>query len=299
MLAAIDLGSNSFRLLIGKERDGVIEEVTQAREPNRIASGVDENLMLTDDAIANAYIAIVHLREIMNQYPIKEIRAVATNTFRIAKNTDVFIQEAQKILRCPIRVVSGHEEGRLIYLGVNNMLADKNEDRLVIDIGGGSTELIYGRGDQIIKIHSFAVGTVKQAADYFEDYQVKLEFFEAAINHAHTCLKDAIEQFKHHHYPMVYGSSGTLRAIAEVIEQYPLGDGRCTLENLNLLKHKMCSIGHVSDIDLRGIKQKRTTSVIGGLSILIALFNELSLHEMHPINAGLRKGLLVDYLQNK
>jgi exopolyphosphatase/guanosine-5'-triphosphate,3'-diphosphate pyrophosphatase len=167
MLAAVDLGSNSFRLHIARHEGDAIRVVKSAREPIRLAAGLDADGNLTPQAIQNAVDCLARFREILNAYPIDSVRVVATNTIRIAKNSAAILPRAEAAIGHPIDVISGEEEGRLIYMGVSNAIPVPDERRLVMDIGGGSTEVILGRGHEIIKVESFSIGTVKHSASFF------------------------------------------------------------------------------------------------------------------------------------
>lgn len=167
MFAAIDLGSNSFRLHIGEYVNGSICVIKSAREPNRLAAGLNKKNVLSAEAFQKGLDALRRLREILDAYPLSDVKVVATNTLRIATNASEFLQDAEKVIGYPIEVISGEEEARLIYLGVANVLARPEERRLVIDIGGGSTELIYGKGQEIVRAESFSVGTCSGRACLF------------------------------------------------------------------------------------------------------------------------------------
>jgi len=166
MLAAVDLGSNSFRLHIGRHEGDVIRVFKSARDPIRLAAGLDADGNLTPEAIERALNCLRRFREILSAYPMDAVRVVATNTIRIAKNAAEFLPLAEAAIGCPIEVISGQEEGRLIYMGVANSIAIPGERRLVLDIGGGSTEVILGRGHEIVKVESFPIGTVKHSLTF-------------------------------------------------------------------------------------------------------------------------------------
>ncbi|EEO28218.1 Ppx/GppA phosphatase family protein [Oxalobacter paraformigenes] len=294
MFAAIDLGSNSFRLHIGEYVNGVICVVKSAREPNRLAAGLDKNNVLSEEAMARGLEALKKLRAILDAYPLSDVRAVATNTLRIASNAPVFLQNAEKVLGYPIEVISGEEEGRLIYLGVANVLARPEERRLVIDIGGGSTELICGKGQEIERVESFSVGTVRQSLAFFHDGIIDGASFEAAILSARSQFEDAVDYYRSCGWTEVYGSSGTIRAIAEILAVNRIGDGRFTLENLERLREKMIGAGHLNQLKLDGIKAERASSILGGLTILVVLLKDFGIGVLKPIEAGLRMGIMWD-----
>jgi len=167
MFAAIDLGSNSFRLHIGSYEVGAIRIIKSARDPIRLAAGLDSDGYLTDQAMQTAWECLANFRTILNAYSLDAVRVVATNTLRVAKNSAAFLPAAEKAIGYPIEIISGEEEGRLIYMGVASKLAAPDERRLVIDIGGGSTEVILGQGSNVQHVESFSIGTVRQGLSFF------------------------------------------------------------------------------------------------------------------------------------
>ena len=294
MLAAVDLGSNSFRLQIGEYVDGAIRVIRTAREPNRLAAGLDKNNFLTDAALAGGLEALRNLNSILKQYPVSTVRAVATNTLRVAVNAPDFLIRAEDALAYPIEVISGEEEGRLIYLGVDNLLSRQDERRLVIDIGGGSTEVILGRGKVVERVESFSVGTVGQSLNFFPDGVITAAGFEAAILSARSHFEDVRSYYHKRYWQAVYGSSGTMRAIAEIIAAAEIGDGRLTAKNLDLLRQEMVHAGKIRKLNLPGLRQERAASVVGGLSIMIVLMQDLKMPVMTPVESGLRMGIMWD-----
>lgn len=294
MLAAIDMGSNSFRLQIGEYVDGAIRVVRTAREPNRLAAGLDKNNCLTDAAVASGMEALKNLRQVLDLYPVRKVRAVATHTLRVARNAPEFLSRGEKALGYPIEVISGEEEGRLIYLGVDNLLSRPKERRLVVDIGGGSTEVARGKGETIERVESFSVGTVGQSQVFFPDGIITEEGFRLAVLSARSVFEDIKVHYHRRYWDMAYGSSGTMRAIAEIIAENGIGDGRFSAENLDLLRRRMVRAGRISKLDLQGLRQERAASIVGGLSILISLMQELKMPVMTPVASGLRMGIMWD-----
>ena len=300
MFAAIDLGSNSFRAHVGNVVDGAITIFKSTRESNRMAAGLDENNHLTQEAMERGLAAIRNIKDFLQQYPLSEVRAVATNTFRVAKNAKDFLEKAEKILGYPIDVISGEEEGRLIYLGVANVLNVPYEKRLVIDIGGGSTEIIVGHGSEIERVESFPIGTVRQSLGFFKDGKITSASFVAALLYAKSRFEDAADYYRYTGWTAVYGSSGTIRATGEMLAINDIGDGLFTLENLKKLKARMIEVGRLDRLKLDGIKSERVTSILGGLTILLVLMEQFDIRRIFPIEAGLRVGVMWDtYLKSK
>jgi len=236
MFAAVDLGSNSFRLHVGRLDGDVIRVVKSARDPIRLAAGLDKNGNLTPQAIISGIESLARFRTILRDYQLDAVRVVATNTLRVAKNAHEFLPDAERAIGYPVEIISGEEEGRLIYMGVAGALALPDEDRLVIDIGGGSTEVILGRGGEIKRVESFSIGTVNQSLAFFADGQITAAAFERAVLSARSHVEDAVVPFGAQHRSKVYGSSGTMRAIADTIAKNGMGDGRVTPVSVEALK---------------------------------------------------------------
>jgi exopolyphosphatase/guanosine-5'-triphosphate,3'-diphosphate pyrophosphatase len=294
MLAAIDLGSNSFRLHIARHEEGSLQIVKSLREPIRLAASLDENGDLSPQAIRAAIDTLKRFSSLLKSYPLDGARVVATNTLRIAKNTEAFLPEAEEAIGYPIEIISGEEEGRLIYMGVACALNMPAEKRLVIDIGGGSTELIIGTDLQIEQVESFSVGNVKHSFLHFENGAINEQYFQAAILSARSYFADAAPIYRDKGWEQVYGSSGTIRSIADAIAKNRLGDGRLSRHNLEELKNRLIQCGHVSQISLDGMRPDRAPVIAGGLAILIGLTEELNFDVLHPVEAGLRMGVLWD-----
>ena len=219
---------------------------------------------------------------------------VATNTLRVAKNVHEFLPAAERAIGFPIEIISGEEEGRLIYMGVAGSLALPEEERLVLDIGGGSTEVILGCGSEIQCVESFGIGNVNQSLAFFPDGSIDDAAFERAILSTRSHVEDAVGQFGSRVRTKVYGSSGTVRAIADVIVKNGLGDGRVTALSVAALKQRLIEFGHVSKIELSGLKPERTAVIMGGLAVLIGLMQEFDIALLTPVEAGLRMGVMWD-----
>ena len=299
MFAAVDLGSNSFRLHVGKHDGETIRVLKSMREPIRLAAGLDADGNLTATARQGALACLASFKAVLDTYELDAVRVVATSAMRVARNGAEFLPELEQAIGYPIEIISGEEEGRLIYMGVANALAAPSERRLVIDIGGGSTELALGRGLEIERVESFSVGTVKQSLSFFVGGRVDAASYEAAILSARSHFEDAAPPYHPQYWKNAYGSSGTIRAIADIIARNDLGDGKLTAASLDALKKRFIAFGHVSKIDMPGLRPDRAGTIIGGLAILIALVHELDIAVMTPLEAGLRMGVMWDlYLRS-
>ena len=294
MFAAVDLGSNSFRLHVGHHDGESIRVVKSAREPIRLAAGLDSKGNLTDAAMQSAIDALKGFNTLLKAYELEAVRVVATNTLRIARNVATFLPAAEKAIGYPIEIISGEEEGRLIYMGVASNIALPTERRLVLDIGGGSTEIILGKGQEIERVESFSIGTVKQSLLFFPGGRIDAASFESAILSARSHFEDAAPPYHPQYWSNAYGSSGTIRAIADAIAKNGLGDGTLSLKSLTALKIRLIQFGHTSRIELIGMKPDRAAVIVGGLAILIALIQELGIKTLIPVEAGLRMGVLWD-----
>ena len=294
MYAAVDLGSNSFRLHIGEPIAGQMHIVHTARDPIRLAAGLGPDGALTEEAMETAVRSLRDFGAILRQHRLDAVRVVATNTMRVATNAEALLPRLEAAIGHPIEVISGEEEGRLIYMGVSAALGRPFEQRLVIDVGGGSTEVIAGRGDEIQLVESFSIGTHPQSAAYFPGGVVDAAAFDAADNGARARFEDAAGQSRAHGWRAVYGSSGTIRAVNEVIARNRLGDGTMSIDSLLALRDRLIAAGHVDAFDLPGIKRERVIVMAGGLSVLIGAMQEFGVRTMTAINAGLRLGVLSD-----
>ncbi len=294
MFAAVDLGSNSFRLHIGRHDGETIRVLKSARDPIRLGAGLDGKGNLTEQAMQAALESLRRFHEILGAYPLNAVRVVATNTMRIAKNASSFLPAAESAVGYPIEIISGEEEGRLIYMGVACSQGSLSERRLVLDIGGGSTELILGKGHEIEQVESFSIGTVKHSLAFFPGGRIDAPSFDAAVLSARSHFEDAAPPYHPQYWSIAYGTSGTIRAIADAIAKNALGDGKLTYKSLDALKERLIQYGHISRIDLAGMKPDRAAIIVGGLAILMGLMQELGIKAMTPIEAGLRLGVLWD-----
>ena len=294
MFAAVDLGSNSFRLHVGMHDGETMRIIKTARDPIRLAAGLDGKGCLTETAMQTALESLTRFKTLLAGYPLTAVKVVATNTLRIAKNVAIFLPAAERAIGYPIEIISGEEEGRLIYMGVANTLGMPGERRLVLDIGGGSTELVLGRGPEIERVESFSVGTVKQSLGFFPGGRIDAASFDAAILSARSYFEDAAPPYHPQFWSTAYGSSGTIRAIHDAISKNALGDGTLSVKSMEALKARLVQYGHISRIELIGMKPDRAAVMVGGLAILIGLMQELGIKSLTPIEAGLRMGLLWD-----
>ena len=296
LFAAIDLGSNSFRLEIGQLEAGQLRRVEYIKETVRQGNGLDAERNLSQEAMQRGWDCLARFRERIADFSAEQVRAVATQTLREARNRDVFLSKAKRILGFPIEVIAGREEARLIYLGVSHLLPQSPERRLVIDIGGRSTELILGQNETPSTMESYRVGSVAWSMKYFADGVWSNANFKAAEIAAKAVLDEAQIPYNRNHWDICYGSSGTVGAVCDVLGQAGWPQGLVTREGLDWLKEKLIKAQRMDNLRLDNIKEDRRPVIGGGLSVLRALFDLLQIDEMRVASGGLRHGLLYELM---
>ena len=299
LLAAVDMGSNSFRLEIGRFESGHISRVEYLKETVRQGSGLDENKHLTPDAMERGWDCLARFGERLHGFQRQQVRAVATQTLREAKNRDVFLQHAERLLGFPIDVISGHEEARLIFQGVTHALPQADERRLVVDIGGRSTEIILGQGYTPHKMESYRLGSVAWSSQYFPNGELTAAAFNRAKIAALALLDEALPLFPVGSWDTAYGSSGTAGALADALSANGWPAGEITLEGLNWLVNKLIKAGHANEIAMDGMKDDRRAVIGGGISVMLAVFELFELTKMQRAQAALRHGALYDLIDRE
>ena len=295
-IAAVDLGSNSFRLQVGRVVDDQIYPLDSLREPVRLAAGLTADKYLDEAGQARAIECLKRFGERLRGLPPGAVRAVGTNTLRVAKNAREFVPQFEAALGFPIEVVAGREEARLIYLGVAHSLPASPETRLVADIGGGSTELIVGAGNQPHRLESLYMGCVSYSMRFFGDGKLA----KSAMKHAETAARIELEtikkQFSHKHWQQAVGSSGTARAIADIIEASGWSSSGITRDGLERLRQALLKAGDTARLDLPGLKDDRIAVLPGGFAIMSAIFAELDIEHMALATGAMRQGILWDMI---
>lgn len=299
LYAAIDLGSNSFRLEIGQLEAGHLRRVEYIKETVRQGNGLDAERNLSDAAMQRGWDCLARFAERIAGFRPSQVRAVATQTLREARNRDLFLAKAKDILGFPIEVITGREEARLIYLGVSHLLPHSPERRLVVDIGGRSTELILGQREQAQTLESYRVGSVAWSMKYFPDGQWTHAAFKAAEIAAKAVLDEAQSLYPRTSWDTCYGSSGTVGAVADVLSLAGWPDGLITREGLDWLKEKLLKAHKPEQLRLEGVKDDRRPVIGGGLAVLRAVFDLLQINEMVAAQGALRHGALYDLLDRE
>ena len=299
LFAAIDLGSNSFRLEIGQLEAGHLRRVEYLKETVRQGNGLDAERNLSEAAMQRGWDCLARFAERIAGFKPSQVRAVATQTLREARNRELFLTKAKDILGFPIEVITGREEARLIYLGVSHLLPHSPERRLVVDIGGRSTELILGQNEQAETLESYRVGSVAWSMKYFPDGQWTNSAFKAAEIAAKAVLDEAQIIYPRHGWDTCYGSSGTVGAVADVLSLAGWPDGLITRDGLDWLKEKLLKAQKPEHLRLEGVKDDRRPVIGGGLAVLRAVFDLLQINEMVAAQGALRHGALYDLLDRE
>jgi len=297
LLAAVDLGSNSFRLEIGRYDTGQINRTEYLKETVRQGNGLDANRNLTQDSMQRGWDCLARFAERLADFKKIQVRAVATQTLREARNRDEFLSKAHEILGFPIDVISGKEEARLIYQGVAHLLPQSDERRLVVDIGGRSTEIIVGKGLEALHLESYRVGSVTWSMKYFQDGQFTARAFESAEIAAKAILDEATDSYRADGWDVAYGSSGTVGAVSDVLSAAGWAPGLITRAGLDWLVDRLIKAQSADRIKIDGMKEDRRAVIGGGVSVLRAVFDLLDIQHMQVAAGALRHGVLYDLLE--
>jgi exopolyphosphatase/guanosine-5'-triphosphate,3'-diphosphate pyrophosphatase len=295
-LAAVDLGSNSFRLEIGTPQQHHMQRVDYLKETVRQGNGLDAHHNLTPEAMERGWACLARFGERLRGFDPQHVRAVATQTLREARNREVFVQRGSALLGFPIEVISGEEEAALIYRGVISQLPPSQERRLVIDIGGRSTEFVLGQANTRHAIASYGIGSVAWTSRHFPHGELSARAFADAQHDAACVLAPALHTFTPGNWDIAYASAGTANAVGETLAAYGQSQGVITREGLDWLERQLVQAGHIARVQLEGLKADRRPVLAGGLSVLRAVFDLMALDTMHIAQGALRMGLLYGLL---
>ena len=295
-IAAVDLGSNSFRLQVVRVVDDQLYPLDSLKETVRLASGLNADKQLDADAQARAIACLKRFNERLRDLPPAAVRAVGTNTFRVVKNAAQFLAEAEAALGFPIEVIPGREEARLIYLGVSHGLPPSSVKRLVVDIGGGSTECIIGEGYQPLEMESLYMGCVNFTQRYFADGKISKSAMQEAELAARAEAQSIAAVFTAGNWREAIGSSGTARALADVLQQNGWGDGGISAQGLEQVRGLLIKAGDIKNLNLPGLQADRIPVLPGGFAIMAGVFAELEIEHMIVAGGALREGVLYDLL---
>jgi len=296
VIAAVDLGSNSFHMVVARVGQGEISILDRIREMVRLGEGLDERDVLSDKVADRALECLGRFSERLRAIHASRVRAVGTNTLRKARNRQAFLARARIALGHPIEIISGVEEARLVYLGASQSLPSQEGRRLVLDIGGGSTEIIVGSERRIAQLESLYMGCVTISNRFFPDAIVSATRFSLARMFARRELQPVAERFRKEGWDEAVGTSGTIRATARMLTSADNSGGAITRAGLDELSANIIErrdiVAHRPD----GLGEQRAPVYPGGLAILMGVFDALGIEFMTTADGALREGLLYDLL---
>lgn len=296
LIAAIDLGSNSFHMVLAKTDHGEIRMLERLGDKVQLAAGINEERLLSEEAMQRGLDCLRRFAQLTASLPEGAVRVVGTNALREARNRSEFIHRAEEILGHPVEVISGREEARLIYLGVSHSIADTPGKRLVADIGGGSTEFIIGQRFEPLLRESLQMGCVSFTQRFFKDGKITPARYAQAYTAARLEIMGIEHALRRLGWEDAVGASGTIKAIGLAIQAAGLGSGEVNAEGMAWLKRKMFKAGEAEKLDLEGIKPDRRAIFPAGMAILEAIFDACDIQRMSHSEGALREGVLYDLL---
>ncbi|WP_323925514.1 exopolyphosphatase [Aeromonas caviae] len=294
LYAAVDLGSNSFHMVIARLTEGRMQIIDRIKERVRLAEGMDEQRRMSPEAMARGLDCLALFAERLTNIKPDQIRIAGTYTLRRASNARDFVREAAKVLNHPIEIISGQEEARLIYQGVAHTQHIEGQV-LVVDIGGGSTELIIGEGFEHKALTSRKMGCVSFTQSFFGNGKLGEKAFNAAVLEAQHQLAPIINQYRKLGWQSCLGSSGSIRTVRDVLQGEEWTDGAITLAGLERLKEEMLKHKRVDQLKLAGLTEERQGVFAAAVAILLGLFTSLPIERMEYSDGALREGLLYEF----
>ncbi len=294
LLAAIDLGSNSFHMVVSSVEQGELRPIDIMSEKVQLAAGLDSNDMLSDEAQQRGLDCLSRFAQRIVDLPRAAVKVVGTNALREARNSSDFIDQAEKLLEVPLEIIAGREEARLIYLGVSHTLADDHGNRLVVDIGGGSTEFIIGERFEPIELESLHMGCVSYTKQFFPQGEISAKAFRQAQTAAMRELLPIQDSYCTLGWNSSVGASGTIKAVRNACVHLGLCDDGISRDALFRLRDYILKYEHVDQLDIEVIKPERRQVLPAGLAVLCALFESLNIRHMAYSDGALREGLLYD-----
>lgn len=294
--AAVDLGSNSFHLVVARREHGELRFIDQIKEMVQLASGLDPNGYLNLEVQQRALDCLAQFGQMLRGIPDANIRAVGTQTFRRLKNANAFLMVVETALGCPVDIVAGREEARLVYLGVSQGVAGHEDRRLVIDIGGGSTELVVGEGTQPLEMESLQYGCVSGTRWYFGNGKITERQWNRAVRAVLAEIQELQVRYRSTGWDTAIGSSGTIRAAASICQQRGWCEDSLTPDAVDKLVAEALAAGSIDALDLPGLSDRRRTVFIGGLVMLHACMQALGIERLKISPYALREGVLHDLL---
>jgi exopolyphosphatase/guanosine-5'-triphosphate,3'-diphosphate pyrophosphatase len=297
IVAAVDLGSNSFHMIVARlDESGTLSVIDKLRETVRLGGGLKENGKLSKESMERALACLEQFGQRIRSLPKGDVRVAGTNTLRVARNAEKFLRVAEERLGHPIEVISGREEARLIYLGVAHGRAARTGKRLVVDIGGGSTEFIIGEGKESERRESLYTGCVSASRKYFDDGAITQKRMTRGIIDSELVFYPVARFMRAGNWEEAVGCSGTIKSIRNIVHAEGWCDSGITLDALYRLQNKMVKQGSVDKLSLESLKPERAPVLPGGVAILTAVFETLDIVEMRVSDQALREGLLYDLI---
>lgn len=293
-VAAVDLGSNSFHMIVCSLENNKLQTVDRIKEMVRLGSGLNKKDLLDTETQERALACLQRFGQRLRDIPPASVQVVGTNTLRTAKNSRQFIAKAEKALGHPIHIIAGTEEARLIYQGVAHSLQSEAKTRLVMDIGGGSTEYIIGTGYMAKRKESLNMGCVSMSKQFFKHGKISNKRFQKAVLHAEQLLEPFQRSFHYNHWQEAIGASGTLRSVDQVLQANEWSNNGITLDGLQKLNRYLLKNKHISDLTIDGLDPERREVFPGGLAIIYATFMSLGICQMSVSDGALREGLILD-----
>ena len=294
--AAVDLGSNSFHMVVAKLEDGQVRIIDRIRDMVRIASGLDDNNNLTEEATEKALESLRQLGQRIREIPRTNVKAVGTNTLRLARNGKDFIRRARTALGHNIDIISGQEEARLVFIGVAHSVYNHDGSSLVIDIGGGSTEIIIGKGFQPRVAESLYMGCVNVSQRFFPDGKITGRRMREAVLFARTELETIETGYRRIGWDTALGSSGTIRAIADIAVAQGWCESGVSRNAVETLRKRLIAAGHYDKLYVEELSDRRKPVLAGGLAILNAIIEALDLDHIQISDGALREGILYELI---
>lgn len=294
--AAVDLGSNSFHLIVARTQGNDLQVLDRLRDSVRLAAGLDQDRNIQPEAMQRGLACLARFGERLASIPTDRVRVVGTNTLRRARNADAFIAEAEKVLGHPIEIIAGAEEARLIYGGVAPGIDPAFARRLVVDIGGGSTELIAGFGDAPRLLESLPLGCVSLTHRHFGDGKISRARWKAAVLDAEVALEPLVRDYRNFGWDVAAGASGTIREVQRIVELNGWSLPGISFKAMGKLRKALLKAKHIDTLLLEGLSDDRRPVIVAGVAILWALFESLRIETLAVSDRALRDGLLNDLI---
>ncbi|MEJ2114743.1 MAG: exopolyphosphatase [Gammaproteobacteria bacterium] len=294
VIAAVDLGSNSFHMVVAQDQHGQLKIVDRMREMVRLGAGLNSSRKLSEESKERAIACLQRFWQRLQEMHAGSVRVVGTNTLRTAKNSAEFIHRAEEALGHPIQIISGVEEARLIYQGTIHSITGPEGNWLVVDIGGGSTEIIIGNKGKPLLMESVQMGCVVISEKFFAEGELDKKKFKKALVAAKLQLQPIITKLKKLNWQYAVGTAGTIRTISELMREFEISDQGISYKGVNTLIAKLQEAGHIDNVNFASLAKERKPVFAGGIVVLKAVFEELGVKKMMASDGGLREGLLFD-----